>query len=514
MSRHTLRSALLLALLAGAVSGAGTAQAIDRGEVIARAKAFALHPWTATNANMSATCSPSYESDYVVGDFVGLPYDWGGYMSLFQFDQRIAMGQGAGSYPEDGILDCTAGLDCSGFVSQAWQTGHYTTSSLDQISAAISQAEMLPGDVVNDAGFHVAMLHQVLGNGAPVFVEAVGYNVHYNATGGWAYASGFTPRRFQSITGTNASEPLGTPENPIPVSSLPYSDSRNTAQSGSDLLDGCGVAPATNESGREYVYEVVITQPGQLTASVADDAGVDIDVHVYTSTNTSDCFARHDTSVTVPVDCGTYLVVADTFKGASGEYPGAYTLSLSLAPSGGACGSGPPSYQPEGELGDACGYPGNENLPFCNPNLGSEVCLYGSDSSFCSKPCATGADCGAIAGGCCGDIGGGELYCLTSEFCNGEPPPEEEEPPTGGDPPQEELPTSAASGGTGGAGGAGGASGAGAGAPGEGGGHTSGDAQDDEGGGCSAARRGNAPGAGWLLALGLLARRRRPRGAK
>ncbi len=499
-----MRRLVTISLGLACALGATSALAIDRGEVMARAKAFAWHPWTATSQNMTASCSASYASDYVVGDFVGLPYDWGGHMSLFQFDQRILAGQGAGSYPEDGILDCTAGLDCSGFVSQVFQSGHYTTSSMDQIASEISVASMLPGDIFNEAGFHVAMLERFLADGSPVFVESIGYNVHYNATGGWAHVSGYIPRRYQSITGTSAAEPNGTPFNPIVVGSFPYSDSRDTTQSGSDLLDGCGVAPNTNESGREYVYQVTFTQPGQLTATVSDDAGVDIDVHVYSSTNTSDCFARHDSSVTVDVDCGTYLVVADTFKGASAEYPGAYTISMSFTPGGGACGAGPYGYAPEGELGDPCGYPGNPNLPFCNPNLGSDVCLYGDDSSFCSKPCASTSDCGAFSGGCCADIGGGELYCLTAEFCGG-PPPEEEEPPSGGDPPQEELPTSAASGGEGGeetGEGAGAASGSG-----------DADVRDpkEEASGCAAAGRAGV-GAGlspWLVVVALLVRRRR-----
>lgn len=74
---------------------------------------------------------------------MGLPYDWGGYMTLFQFDQQINAGYGAGSYPEHGVLSCTAGVDCSGFVSKAWDSGHYATVHLG--SSAISQSEMLAG---------------------------------------------------------------------------------------------------------------------------------------------------------------------------------------------------------------------------------------------------------------------------------------------------------------------------------------------------------------------------------
>ena len=356
-------AALAAALALSSLATSSDAGAIDRAEVMARARAFALHPWRAATPNLTASCNPAYQSVYVPGDYVGLPYDWGGYMPLFEFDQDMDAGLGAGSYPDDGILACTSGLDCSGFVSQAWGTGHFTTSSLDETSNQIGMGSMLPGDVFNEAGFHVAMLQQLLSNGVPIFVEAIGYNVHYNATGGLAHVDGYIPRRLTSITGTNVVEPTGTPFNPIVVSSFPYADSRNTLQSSSDLFDGCGISPTKNESGREFVYQVTFAQPGSLTATVTDDAGVDIDVHVYTSTNTSDCFARNDATVTVNVDCGTYLVVADTFRSANGDQAGAYTLNMSFSPSGAACGSGPVGYSPEGQLGDACAYPSNENVP-------------------------------------------------------------------------------------------------------------------------------------------------------
>ncbi|MFT3770571.1 MAG: MYXO-CTERM sorting domain-containing protein [Minicystis sp.] len=413
----------------------GSASAIPRSEVMARAKSFAYHPWSAATPNLTASCAAAYTSVYVPGDYVGLPYDWGGYMSLFEFDQGLSQGLGAGSYPEDGVLSCTVGLDCSGFVSKCWDTGHYTTSSIPQISSAIDAASLLPGDAFNDAGYHVALYSHTLGNGEPVFYEAIGYNVHLNATEGWSHVDGYIPRRYTGITGTTAPDPLGTPVNPIIIPSLPYTDSRDTTQSSSDILDGCAAAASKPETGREFVYQVTLNKPGKLTATVADDAGVDIDIHLYTSMNTSDCVARNDTTITMNVDCGTYYLVADTFKGAM-EYPGPYTLTVDFVPSATPCGNGPPAYAPSGELGDPCGYPGDESLPFCNPNLGADTCLYTSTTSFCSKPCTSNADCTALPGGCCGDIGGGETYCFTAPNCGSSNPPDPQgQPDAGGDPP-------------------------------------------------------------------------------
>lgn len=510
MIRRILASAAAIAVL----SATGDAAAISRTEVMARAKAFSFHPWTCGAENLTASCASGYQSVYVPGDYVGLPYDWGGYMTLFQFDQEIAGGYGAGSYPDDGVLSCTSGLDCSGFVSQAWKTSHHTTSSIPQISTAIGVGEMLPGDVFNMAGYHVAMFSHELGNGDPVLYEALGYNVHLNTTGGWAHVDGYIPRRFSSITGASAADPQGTPVNPIVIGSFPYTDSRDTTQSDSDLLDGCGAAPAKAETGPEYIYKATFAQPGTLTATIADDVNSDIDIHLYTSLNTNDCVARHDTTITVSVDCGTYYLVADTFKGAS-EKPGPYTMTVTFSPSAAPCGNGPPAYAPSGAPGDACGYPGNPNLPFCNPNLGADTCLYTDQDSFCSMPCAKDADCAGLSGGCCGDLGGGELYCFTAALCGSpsDPPPDQNgQPDAGGDPP-----TGAAVGAGGGS--ANGSGGSGEGAAGGGGpsgaGGSRADGSSREEGGCAAGGAAPGGGGGLVIAAGAIAlamgRRRRGR---
>jgi hypothetical protein len=400
------------------------AGAITRTQVMIRARAFVYHPWRCTQENLTAWCDTGYQSVYVPGDYMGLPYDWGGFVSLFEFDQAIAGGYGAGSYSSDGVLSCTTGLDCSGYVSQAWDTASkYGTSTLASISTAIQVSEVLPGDAFNSAGYHVILFGYELANGDPVFYEAINYNTQINTTGGWSHVSGFTPRRYDAIEGTTADDPQGTAGNPIVIGSFPYSDSRDTTDSLSNVLDGCGAAPSTDESGPEYIYEVTFSQPGTLTVSVSDDVGVDIDVHLYSSMNTNDCLERDDTTFTYGVDCGTYLIVADTYVSGGTSQSGPYDLAVDFTPSGQPCGTPPNDYEFEGELGDPCAYPSNENLPFCNPNLGADTCLYTSNDSFCSRPCSTAADCSELPGACCQDIGSGELYCIIASLCE-EPDPD------------------------------------------------------------------------------------------
>ncbi len=418
-----MKTGILAASVAATILAAGTASAITRDEVLVRARAYAIHEWSSTPSNQTASCSSKYKSLFPPDDYVGLPYGWGGYMSLFTFDQDILQGLGAGAQETDGVLSCIAGVDCSGFVSMAWSTGHYTTSSIPTTTSQIAQADLLPGDVFNQAGFHVAMFTNLLQNGSPALIEAAGYNTHFNTFGGWSYVNGYIPRRFSGITGTTAGNPVGTTFNPIAVSTFPYNDSRNTQTSLSSVYDGCNAAAATPEKGPEFVYKLTVTTPGTLTATIQDDAATDVDVYLLEHLNTTACKARGDTTISQNVGCGTYYLVVDSY-GANASKAGPYTLNVNIAASGQSCAqaaaNAPSAFDPVGKLGAACAYPGHEDLGFCNPNLGAETCIYGSSSSFCSKGCAQDSDCGDLpGGGCCQDLGKGEMYCMTQSFCTG-----------------------------------------------------------------------------------------------
>jgi len=512
-----MRRLLLSVLLLGAVTGGAIrAEAITRDQVMARAKAYAFHPWRCTTANLTASCSSSYKSVYVPGDYVGLPYDWGGYMTLFDFDQQIAKGFGAGSRAQEGVLSCTSGVDCSGYVSKCWDAGHYGTSTVSKVSTTIAQSSLLPGDAFNKAGSHIVLYSHTLASGLPVFYEAAAFHVEIDALGGWSKVSGFIPIRYNKITGGGAGNPVGTTQNPIVIGALPYTDSRDTSSAVSDVLDGCGAAPTKNETGPEYVYKVSFTQPGTVTVQVTDDPGADIDPHLYGSLNTSDCVARNDSVFSHPVDCGSYYIVADSFAGKVGKY----TIQVSFTPTPGkACGSGPPAYNPMGELGDPCSFPGNTHTPFiyCNQQLGASICLsLGSTTSVCSKPCKAASDCqAAFPGGCCGKLTNGGSACIPAAYCGGTkldggvtPPKDSGGVTTDGPAPQQDA---TASGDSGGAAGDTTSANSETGAAGDGAPPGPGEGEDD--GGCSCRTTGAGGGgsatAGLavLLLLGLLRRR-------
>jgi hypothetical protein len=421
-SKHVV--ALLLTLLL-AVSAASTASALSRDEALVRAQTYCFHPWSTTNQNLTASCLGSYQSAYVPGDYLGLPYDWGGYVTLFQFDDGIKDGKGAGSYPEHGVLSCTVGLDCSGYVSKIWDVGHFGTATIHNVSHEISFDEVLPGDAFNIPSYHIVLFAGEMSDGWPVFYEAIGYNTMYNTFAGWANVSGFTPIRLDSISGSAGSTPSGTAGNPKAVKSFPYVHNGNTSNSPSDLFDYYGADTSKKESGPEVIYAVEIDVPGKLIISVQDGAGVDIDVHLCSDLEAYHCIARHDSLIEMDISkCGTWYVVADTWCNASGaEFPGAYTLTLEFAPKGGQCGTNQP-FDFEGGIGEPCGYPGAPALPFCNPNLGAVTCLYSDsdDFSFCTFPCTKDSQCqNHFPGGCCMDVAGSgdaaDYFCVVDDFC-------------------------------------------------------------------------------------------------
>lgn len=445
MTRHRRFGAFLpptVAVIASVALLSGVpraAWAISRDEVIARAQTFAYHPWYCSADNLTGDdCPAGYESVYTVGPKMGLPYDWGGFMTVDVFDRRIAAGYAAGSYSSDGSLACTVGHDCSGFVSMCWDAGsHRSTLWIHQNLAAIDRDDMMAGDVFNyrgDGWGHVILWSHEQANGLPFLYESAGWGVHATYTQGWDYLDGYTPREFPQVTGPEPGDLLGTAANPIEVALEPdavnpgwyiFVHSDDTRDSPSDMFDQCAADWDNWEAGPEVIYRLELDSPGRLAVSVEDDVA-DIDVHVYEALNEVDCVARAHESLEVDVDCGEYFIVADSWSGTAGGTPqsGTYTLTITYQPSDAACGE-PHGYD-VGRPGSPCGFPGDPALAACSPALGATTCLYTgdapSDDSFCSRECGTHADCtDDFADGCCADIGDSDYYCLPAEYCDGMP---------------------------------------------------------------------------------------------
>ena len=141
--------------------------------------------------------------------------------------------------------------------------------------------------------------------------------------------------------------PAGTLDDPIPIFSFPFVDSRDTTEAPSPVFDLYGCALETHEGGGGYVYAVTIIEAGELHAALDDQPGddVDIDLHLLTEPSPDACVIRDNVAWSFPVTPGTYLLVADTWQPSGGDpLAGPYTLAVDFVP------TGRPRY-PEGTLG-------------------------------------------------------------------------------------------------------------------------------------------------------------------
>jgi len=304
------------------------ADAADRETALDHAAWFTTHQWSMTSDNVTASCSSGYESQYSPGTYTALPYDWGGYMYPDEFDDQIDEGYGAGSHSWHGVLSCTAGVDCSGFLSSTWEAPHNSTSTFHNITHEIALSQIDRADAFNKAGSHCVLFAHETGAGVPIFYEAAGTpdKVRVNGDSGWSYLSGYDVVRYDDI---EDGPETGTASEPLPITSFPFTDLRWTAGAASDAIDSYSCAPDTDESGPEMLYTFQAATSGTLEVVVSDESGVDIDVHVMTAPSGDACLARDDTSVSLTVGPGEVWISLDTYVG-SREYPGPYLLTATF----------------------------------------------------------------------------------------------------------------------------------------------------------------------------------------
>lgn len=320
-----MSATLLLTLL----SASPPALAVTREDALMNAAIFSTHVWTMGAANETASCSSSYSSDYSAGQTItGIPYDWGGFVTTSEYDQYIAEGYGAGSHSWHGVLWCTVGVDCSGFVSQAWETSSkYGTATFYQVTHDIGVSDLERADALNKASSHIVMWAYQTDAGLPVHYETNGTVVFVDSDQGWSAFSGYTAIRYDSI---EDGPETGTASAPVEITAFPYSDLRYTAGAASSQIDSYSCASSTDESGPEQLYRFEVATAGTLTLTVSDDTYTDVDIHVLTAPSGDACLDRDDSELSLWLEPGEYWISADSYVSSSGDKPGPYLLSGSF----------------------------------------------------------------------------------------------------------------------------------------------------------------------------------------
>lgn len=118
----------------------------------------------------------------------------------------------------------------------------------------------------------------------------------------------------------------GTLDAPVPITTLPFADARDTSLAVSDAIDGYPGCDDTDESGPEVVYALELDAPTRVRIVALDRAGVDVDVHLLDGPSGDDCVVRDDTWIGIELAAGSHRIVVDTWSSAGFDYAGAYVL--------------------------------------------------------------------------------------------------------------------------------------------------------------------------------------------
>jgi hypothetical protein len=116
----------------------------------------------------------------------------------------------------------------------------------------------------------------------------------------------------------------------VVISSLPFVDVRDTRVDGVARIDSYpGCASTANESGREVLYRLELTQPTNVRVFVVSLGTSDIDVHLLSApTSGQACLARNDKFIVQQLAAGTYWLSLDTYQSSAGVLSGEYLVGV------------------------------------------------------------------------------------------------------------------------------------------------------------------------------------------
>ncbi|MDP2274188.1 MAG: SGNH/GDSL hydrolase family protein [Archangium sp.] len=125
-------------------------------------------------------------------------------------------------------------------------------------------------------------------------------------------------------------EGTGLPGDEVLISSLPFVDVRDTRTDGVARINAySGCASAANESGREVLYKLELSQPTTVRVFVVSLGSADIDVHLLRDVNSGQsCVVRHDKFLVRQLSAGTHYLSLDTYQSSAGVLAGEYLVGV------------------------------------------------------------------------------------------------------------------------------------------------------------------------------------------
>lgn len=163
---------------------APASKGVTRSEALAIADTYVEHIWTCRAENLTngritvggvEVETPSWIQ---IGQNQKIPYKWGGFHTLDQYDSGLLSNKYAGDIATSGVSSAAVGVDCSGYVSRCWKlSSHYATSMMNSTPSLFTKIsdwnQFLPADALHKVG-HVRLGVVRNADGSFLAVEAAG----------------------------------------------------------------------------------------------------------------------------------------------------------------------------------------------------------------------------------------------------------------------------------------------------------------------------------------------------
>lgn len=164
---RTIGLLLLISLLFCLTANGGTypyrRQPIARDQILEIAHLYWDIRWYCSPQNAYGTSIPNARCPYdtASGWKQTLPYCYGGDDEIYEFLEKMTRGLGAGDRNTSDYSPYHSGLvgsvDCSGYVSQCYRSGRYTTRRFHEVTTVVGWDNLAPGDATNVAASHIRL---------------------------------------------------------------------------------------------------------------------------------------------------------------------------------------------------------------------------------------------------------------------------------------------------------------------------------------------------------------------
>lgn len=199
--------------LASPAPAAVSPSCLVRETVIARAMTFVTNSKFLSPANTDGKCTNRFRPHFLdpVGSpgrvYTGVAYDWGGRDTPASYNSAMDAGYLAGDIPADDpntVEACDRGADCSGLadIALGLPTSYSTTELATAGTTISSRSTLRPGDMLVDAGHHVALFRSASGSSSVNTLESTTSNAYDRtvaATWDWSHFNGYLLVRPASI---------------------------------------------------------------------------------------------------------------------------------------------------------------------------------------------------------------------------------------------------------------------------------------------------------------------------